>query len=86
MKYITLILVFLSLQSFCQSNSNVYYNETHRPQFHFTPESKWMNDPNGLVYYNGKYHLFYQHYPEDIVWCIGDMQVVQIYLIGSIIQ
>lgn len=68
MKYITLILVFLSLQSFCQSNSNDYYNETHRPQFHFTPESKWMNDPNGLVYYNGKYHLFYQHYPEDIVW------------------
>jgi fructan beta-fructosidase len=44
------------------------YNETFRPQFHFTPPEKWMNDPNGLVYNEGVYHLFYQHYPEDIVW------------------
>ncbi|MFD0862106.1 glycoside hydrolase family 32 protein [Sungkyunkwania multivorans] len=43
-------------------------NEKYRPQFHFTPKEKWMNDPNGLVYHNGIYHLFYQHYPEDIVW------------------
>lgn len=39
-----------------------------RPQIHFTPPSHWTNDPNGLVYIQGKYHLFYQHYPEDIVW------------------
>jgi fructan beta-fructosidase len=45
-----------------------YYSEQHRPQFHFTPETKWMNDPNGMVYYDGEYHLFYQHFPEDIVW------------------
>lgn len=44
------------------------FSETYRPQFHFTPPEKWMNDPNGLVYNNGVYHLFYQHYPEDIVW------------------
>jgi len=68
MKYLVLILLFFQLNSFSQSNSNDYYNETHRPQFHFTPESKWMNDPNGLVYHNGKYHLFYQYYPKDIVW------------------
>ncbi|MCB0398481.1 MAG: hypothetical protein KDD26_02460, partial [Winogradskyella sp.] len=68
MKYLIIIFTFLSLQSFGQSKPEDYYNETHRPQFHFTPESKWMNDPNGLVYYNGKYHLFYQYYPEDIVW------------------
>ncbi len=44
------------------------FKEQFRPQFHFTPEEKWMNDPNGLVYHNGVYHLFYQYYPDDIVW------------------
>lgn len=39
-----------------------------RPAFHFTPEAHWMNDPNGLVYSRGLYHLFYQYYPEDVVW------------------
>lgn len=47
---------------------NKKYREAHRPQFHFTPNSMWMNDPNGMVYYEGEYHLFYQYYPEDIVW------------------
>ena len=44
------------------------YTEMYRPQYHFSPEEKWMNDPNGLVYHNGIYHLFYQFYPDDIVW------------------
>ncbi len=44
------------------------YTEQYRPQYHFSPPEKWMNDPNGLVYNNGLYHLFYQYYPEDIVW------------------
>ena len=44
------------------------YQETYRPQFHFSPPGKWMNDPNGLVYNQGVYHLFYQYYPDDIVW------------------
>lgn len=45
-----------------------YYTEAYRPQFHFSPNSGWMNDPNGLVYHKGVYHLFYQYYPDDIVW------------------
>ena len=44
------------------------YTEKHRPQFHFTPQANWMNDPNGMIYFNGVYHLFYQYYPHDKVW------------------
>lgn len=45
-----------------------YYQEEYRPQFHFSPESMWMNDPNGMVYLDGEYHLFYQYYPDSTVW------------------
>ncbi|MDX3457918.1 GH32 C-terminal domain-containing protein [Streptomyces sp. ME02-8801-2C] len=47
------------------------YSETNRPQFHFTPQKNWMNDPNGLLYYAGEYHLFYQYNPNGNSW--GDM-------------
>jgi fructan beta-fructosidase len=43
-------------------------DEPHRPQVHFSPKEKWMNDPNGMVYHNGIYHLFYQYYPDSTVW------------------
>jgi fructan beta-fructosidase len=42
--------------------------EQHRPKYHFTPQKGWMNDPNGMVYYKGEYHLFYQYYPDSTVW------------------
>lgn len=44
------------------------FQETYRPQFHFSPKANWMNDPNGMVYYKGVYHLFYQYFPDGTVW------------------
>ncbi|TRZ41889.1 glycoside hydrolase family 32 protein [Robertkochia solimangrovi] len=43
-------------------------DERFRPFFHFTPEANWMNDPNGMFYLDGVWHLFFQYYPEGNQW------------------
>ena len=49
-----------------QPQSN--YSELYRPQIHFTPAKNWMNDPNGMVYVDGTWHLFYQYNPQGNDW------------------
>ncbi len=44
------------------------YKEVGRPQFHFSSRRGWNNDPNGLIYHKGEYHLFYQHNPYEVNW------------------
>ncbi|MBC8570905.1 GH32 C-terminal domain-containing protein, partial [Zongyangia hominis] len=50
-----------------QQDPNFAYTESYRPQFHYSQESGWCNDPNGMVYYEGEWHLFYQ-YNEQKTW------------------
>ncbi|RAI91770.1 beta-fructofuranosidase [Paenibacillus pabuli] len=62
-------------ESYTLARADVYIQEhrkqvnpTYRMAYHLMPEVGWMNDPNGFVYYNGMYHMFYQHYPYAPVW------------------
>ncbi len=61
-----------ALEKIYQSNKRKYmkglYKEPYRPQLHFSTQRGWINDPNGLVYYDGEFHLFFQHYPHGYFW------------------
>ena len=68
MKTKTLFLSMALINSLQASAQKKIYTEKYRPQFHFSPAKNWCNDPNGLVYNNGTYHLFYQHNPFGNQW------------------
>lgn len=70
MKFLSTFLPAIFIMLFLTSSKpeKGYYNELYRPQFHFTPEKNWHNDPNGLVYYEGEYHMFYQYNPKGNEW------------------
>ena len=55
-------------QSDIWAGQDSVYRETNRPQIHFSSRRGWNNDPNGLVYYDSEYHLFYQHNPYETHW------------------
>jgi len=68
MKNICLFILLLIKSSDIITKAQTTYQEEYRPQIHFSPEKNWMNDPNGLVYYKGVYHLFFQYHPYSTVW------------------
>ncbi|MBL7873995.1 MAG: glycoside hydrolase family 32 protein [Cyclobacteriaceae bacterium] len=52
----------------CNSQEEKIALDRYRPRFHYTPEKNWVNDPNGLVFHEGEYHLFYQYNPVGTTW------------------
>lgn len=65
-KILLLASMLLSLGSFAQDNPAP--TPQWRPVYHFTPDKYWTNDPNGLIYLNGKFQLYYQHNPFENKW------------------
>lgn len=67
-KLIIILLLAAGISGKTQVKKDALYHEMHRPQIHFSPKAHWMNDPNGLVYFGGIYHMFFQYYPDSTVW------------------
>ncbi len=47
---------------------NTFYKEKYRPQYHYSPRINWLNDPNGLIWHNGIFHMYYQYNPLGSQW------------------
>ncbi len=66
--FLSFFMAHASAQSQVETNAKLTNESLYRPSFHFTPKQGWMNDPNGMIFLNGQYHLFFQHYPDSTVW------------------
>ncbi|MBR9923318.1 MAG: glycoside hydrolase family 32 protein, partial [Bacteroidetes bacterium] len=51
-----------------EENTEIDFSNNLRPQYHFSQPANWMNDPNGMVFYEGTWHLFYQYFPRGMQW------------------
>jgi fructan beta-fructosidase len=63
-----MLLLLLVCYSHADAQTSGLYDQPYRPQVHFSPQQHWTNDPTGLVYFEGEYHLFFQHNPFGDVW------------------
>lgn len=63
-----LFLLFAVLSCLHSYAQTVVADKAYRPKIHFSPAAHWINDPNGMVYVNGVYHLFFQYHPYSSVW------------------
>jgi fructan beta-fructosidase len=63
-----LLAAFLLLPGAWANGQTAGYDQPYRPQVHFSPQHNWTNDPNGLVYFHGEYHLFFQYNPFGDEW------------------
>lgn len=68
MRHLLLVLLMALSAVLCGQTGNSGYDQAFRPQVHFSPRVHWTNDPNGLVFFEGEYHLFYQYNPFGDVW------------------
>jgi len=66
--FVLFVLLLILIPGTMSMQNSLVYQEPFRPQYHYSPPQAWMNDPNGMVYFEGEYHLFYQHNPDDVVW------------------
>ncbi|MDF7670665.1 glycoside hydrolase family 32 protein [Orbaceae bacterium ESL0721] len=58
----------MSIEKAEQAVAKLEIDKKYYPNFHIAPVAGWMNDPNGLIYFNGQYHVFFQHHPYDANW------------------